>query len=103
MVDYETWKRQLRNFTEEHIIDFEQINQSFRDIYNDSNIPHEADMQLDLNFIVDSLEDEHVRRAVHTTKTMEEIHNQQSGYNGIDMSKAVQIAALFRKRGRKSS
>jgi hypothetical protein len=22
MVDYETWKRQLRNFTEEHIIDF---------------------------------------------------------------------------------
>jgi hypothetical protein len=49
------------------------------------------------------LEDEHVRRAVHTTKTIEEIQNQQSGFNGIDMSKAVQIAALFRKRGRKSS
>lgn len=29
----------------------------------------------DLNFIVDSLEDEHIRRAVHTTKTIEEIEN----------------------------
>jgi hypothetical protein len=34
---------------------------------------------------------------------MEEIQGQSGAFNGIDMSKAVQIAALFRKRGRKSS
>lgn len=29
---------------------------------------HQVDQQEDLNFIVDTLEDEHIRRTVHTTK-----------------------------------
>ena len=34
---------------------------------------------------------------------MEEIQQESGVFNGVDMGKAVQIAALFRKRGRKSS
>jgi hypothetical protein len=57
-----------------------------------------------MNFVVDSLEDEHVRRAVHTTKTMpeEDLGEFSEGHNHD--SKANQIAAIFqRKRGRKNT
>ena len=54
----------------------------------------------DLNFVVDSLEDEHVRRAVHTTKTVAEIEqeNDEEGNAEINNSKASQITAMLAKR-----
>jgi hypothetical protein len=101
MQNYETWKSQLNSFTEEEQIDFEKTNDSFRCLYAETAFPIEADIMQDLNFVVDSLEDEHVRRAVHTTKTQAEIEeeNNEGGLEGN--SKANQIAAMLsRRRGR---
>ena len=81
MINYEAWKNQLSVFSEENDIDFEKINDSFRNLFSDSMMLYEVDIQQDLNFIVDSLEDEHVRRAVHTTKTIEEIELENSKEN----------------------
>jgi hypothetical protein len=81
MLNYETWKRQLESINErsqigpatssspDETIDFEAINDSFRQLYSDSASYTGPDYVQDLNYMVDSLEDEHTRRAVHTTKT----------------------------------
>lgn len=70
MLHYEIWKQQLSEVAEN---DFELVNESFRFLYAESSAYQEPDTYQDLNFMVDSLEDEHVRRAVHTTKTVAEI------------------------------
>ena len=81
MINYETWKRQLEAINErsqigggapgdDEMIDFEAINDSFRQLYSDSESFSAPDYVQDLNYMVDSLEDEHTRRAVHTTKTV---------------------------------
>lgn len=50
---------------------------------------------------MDSLEDEHVRRAVHTTKTQADIEKEQERLEGGMSCKANKIAQMFvRKRGR---
>ena len=80
MISYETWKSQLSSFVEEERADFEQVNESFRSLFGAEAA--EADTLQDFNFVVDSLEDEHVRRAVHTTKTLEEIESENAEENG---------------------
>ena len=52
------------------------MNEEYRFLFGESDkdlneIQYRADTQLDLNYIVDSLEDEHTRRIVHTTKALE--------------------------------
>lgn len=83
MINYEIWKKQLEVVNEERsqmgassedqAFDFEAINESFRQLYSDALTYAGPDYVQDLNYLVDSLEDEHTRRAVHTTKTVQEI------------------------------
>jgi hypothetical protein len=74
----------LNNFTLEEKPDYEKINDSFRSLFADFAQPLLADTVQDLNFIVDSLEDEHVRRAVHTTKTIAEIEEEKQDEKALD-------------------
>ena len=87
MINYETWKKQLESVTDEERSfleeeyknggnNFEAINESFRQLYADSITYAMSDQIQDLNFMVDSLEDEHTRRAVHTTKTIQELERE---------------------------
>ena len=73
MLNYEIWKSNLADVSESG---FEAVNESFRYLYADSESYRTPDTVLDLNFMVDSLEDEHVRRSVHTTKTVDEIEEE---------------------------
>lgn len=60
-------------------VNFVKVNGEFKRMFGDENgnNQHPADVQEDYNFIVDSLEYEHIRRAVHTTKTLEDIESEE--------------------------
>lgn len=72
MRNYMIWES-MRSIKREDY-DMAEVNQEFRMLFGDSDGVNQqaADLQEDYNFIVDSLEDEHVRRLVHTTKTNDE-------------------------------
>jgi len=55
------------------------VKESFEELFSDSEKPdkHPSDFIEDFNFIVDSLEDEHIRRNVHTTRNVEEEESQK--------------------------
>jgi hypothetical protein len=71
-----------------------EFNNLFED--NDGNNKHLADIEEDYNYMVDSLEDEHVRRTVHTTKTHEDkkLANEQMAKNAKSNSKFNNIENL---------
>jgi hypothetical protein len=56
-------------------IDLNTLNEEFRFLFSEADNPkslqYKADFEDDLNFVVDSLEEEHIRRAVHTTRMIE--------------------------------
>jgi hypothetical protein len=99
MLNYEVWKSNLAEVSESG---FDAVNESFRCLYADSEAFREPDTIQDLNFMVDSLEDEHVRRTVHTTKTIAEIEEENkklAAELGSDQANLI-AAIFFRKRGR---
>lgn len=72
MKNYIIWEN-MKSIKEEDF-DFVKVNNEFKQLFSDEFGPnqHEADLQEDYNFIVDCLEDEHIKREVHTTKNLED-------------------------------
>ena len=75
-------------------IDLNKMNEAYRFLFGeiDKNLIQYisvADIEEDLNYIVDNLEDEHTKRIVHTTKTIENgCEDDEEEYDGTEKSVA---------------